>query len=124
MDKKGGRRECHIFPSKTLLSHSTGKLRQGTLVCLTKFRVSKNFLQEGSSTIFCRLCLTEPENFVGEPFCVAENFWYRKILWIRRGEGGSVTFFHRKFVVSQYRKTSSGNPCLFDKISGIEKNFA
>ena len=70
----------------------------------------------------CRL--TVPENFVGEPFCVSENFWYRKILWIRRGEGGSVTFFHRKFVVSQYRKTSSGNPCLFDKILGIEKNFA
>ena len=69
-------------------------------------------------------CLTVPENFVGEPFCVSEKFWYRKKLWIRRGEGGSVTIFHQKFVVSQYRKTSSGNPRLFDKISGIEENFA
>ena len=23
-------------------------------------------------------CLREPKNFVEEPFCVAENFWYRK----------------------------------------------
>ena len=22
-------------------------------------------------------CLTEPKNIVEEPFCVAENFWYR-----------------------------------------------
>ena len=49
--------------------------------------------------------LTVPKNFVGEPFGVSENLGYRKILWIRRGGGGSVTIFHRKFV-SQYRKTS------------------
>ena len=55
MDKKGGRRECHIFPSK---------------IC----------------------CLTVPGNFVGEPFCVSENFWYRKILWIGRGRGGVSQF--------------------------------
>ena len=112
------------FFIENLLSHSTGKLRQGTLVCLTKFRASKKILHEGSSTIFCRPCLTVPKKFVGEPFCVSENFWYRKNLWIRRGEGGSVTIFHRKFVVSQYRKTWQGNPCLFDKNPGVENLFA
>ena len=84
-----GREGVSQFSIENLLSHSTGKLRKRTLVCLTKIRVSKNFLQEGSSTIFCRLCLAEPKKFVGETFCVSENFWYRKILWIRRGEGVS-----------------------------------
>ena len=34
-------------------------------------------------------CLTIPKNFVGEPFGVSENFWYRKSLWIRGGKGVS-----------------------------------
>ena len=40
-------------------------------------------------------CLTVPKKFVEEPFCVSENFWYQKILWIREGvgEGGSITIF-------------------------------
>ena len=63
-------------------------------------------------------CLTEPKNFVEEPFCVAENFWYRKRSR-ERERGGSITTFPKKFVVSQYRKTSSGK-LLFQKISGIK----
>ena len=54
-------------------------------------------------------CLTVPKNFVGEPFCVSQNFWFRKILWIRGGggrEGGSITIFCQKFFVSQCRKIS------------------
>ena len=30
-------------------------------------------------------CLTVPKNFVQEPFCVSENFWYRKMLGKRGG---------------------------------------
>ena len=29
-------------------------------------------------------CLTLPKNFVRDPFCVSEKFWYRNILWIGR----------------------------------------
>ena len=101
-----GKEGVSQFSIKNLLSHRTGKFRKGTLLCLAKFRVSKNILHEGSSTISCRLCLTVPKNFVREPFYVSEKIWYRKIFWIKRAEGGSVTIFHRKFVVSQYRKTS------------------
>ena len=36
--------------------------------------VSKNF------------CLRVPKNFLGEPFCVSESFWYRIIFWIRGGD--------------------------------------
>ena len=40
--------------------------------------------QDFPSKIFC---LTVPKIFVGEPFCVSQNFWYRKNLWIRGGGG-------------------------------------
>ena len=38
-------------PSENILSHFTEKLRRAPF-CLTKFRVSKNFLHEGDITIF------------------------------------------------------------------------
>ena len=37
-------------------------------------------------------CLTEPRNFVEEPFCVAENFWYRKMSRRERERGGHHDF--------------------------------
>ena len=43
-------------------------------------------------------CLTVPKNFVEEPFCVSENFWYRKMLGIR--ERGRVSQFSVKIVLS------------------------
>ena len=44
-----------------------------------------------------KFCLTVPKNFVGEPFCVSKNFWYRKILCMRGGHQGLVEnfLFHR-----------------------------
>ena len=50
-------------------------------------------------------------------FLVSKNFMDK------RGEGGSITIFRRK-VVSNYRKTSWGNPSVFQKNSGIEKFYA
>ena len=64
-----------------------------------------------------RCCLTVPKNFVGET-CVSESFGYRKMLRIR--ERGGITTFHRNFVVSHCRKSSSGK-LVFQKASGIEK---
>ena len=54
-------------------------------------------------------CLTVPKKFVGEPFDVSENLGYRKILCII----GGVTFFRRKFLVSQCQKTSWGTLLCF-----------
>ena len=60
--------------------------------------VFKEFLQTSIRPLICVLyakgyhdfplknfCLTVAKNFVGEPFCVSENFWYRKMLGIREG---------------------------------------
>ena len=87
MDKRGG--EHQDFPSK--------------IICLTvpkifvrePFRVSlisgieKIYVSEGYVTIFDFLskifCLTVPKNFVRDSYSFWENFWFRKVLWMKRG---------------------------------------
>ena len=46
-------------------------------------------------------CLTVPKTLVEEPFCVSENFWYRKIVGIREGAG--ITIFCQNCFVSHKR---------------------
>ena len=59
--------------------------------------------------------LRVPKNFMGERFCVWENFQYGKKLWRRRG----VTFFRRELFVQNRRRTSWANPPVFQNCSGI-----
>ena len=47
-----------------------------------------------------KFCLTVPKSFVGQPFCVSENFRWRKGIWIR-GEGEIITILRQKCFVSQ-----------------------
>ena len=51
-------------------------------------------------------CLTSPKNFVEEPFCVSENFWYRKRLGIREGAG--ITIFCQNFLSHSAEKNRRG----------------
>ena len=98
MDKRGGTGgeggSITIFRRKFFVSVPK-KFRRGTLLCFRKLLVSKNFMDKrgrGSIMIFPRKnFVSVPKKFVGEPFCVSENFWYRKILWIRGGGGGGVS---------------------------------
>ena len=53
-------------------------------------------------------CLTVPSNFVGET-CVAENFWYRKMLRIR--ERGGITNLS-KFCCLTVQKIIVGETCI------------
>ena len=67
---------------QNVLSHGTEKFRGGNLQCYRKLRVSKFFIQRKEVSRFVEKFLshrTEMKNFVGEPFCVSENFWYQKI---------------------------------------------
>ena len=62
------------------------KIRTETLRCSRKFRVSNNFMDKRGEwvsrvpveTFFLKV----QKHFVEEPFCVSENFWYRKMLGI------------------------------------------
>ena len=58
-------------------------------------------------------CLTVPNHFVEEPFCVSESFGNQKILSLR----GENHDFYRNFVVSQYQKNFVGEPFC------VSKNF-
>ena len=72
---RGASRFCRNF-----LSHSAEKHRGGTILCFRKFGVWENFMHERGYRDFLLkfFSLTVPKNFVGEPFCVSENFWYGK----------------------------------------------
>ena len=61
---------------------------------------------EGGASRFFRNFLshmTESKNFVREPFCFPEIFWYRKKFMAKRGK---ITIFSRNFYVSHCPKLS------------------
>ena len=80
------------------------KLCKGTLMFSRKFLVSKKIYgQEGAYHDFQSefLCLTVPKNFVGESYCFRENFWFRKVLRMKRGLS--------RFFVETFCSHSAGN---------------
>ena len=85
------------------MSHSAENFRKGILLFLRKFLVSKSFMDE---------------KFRGHHFNVSENLGCRKVLCIL----GSITFFRRKFLVSQCRNISWASLKCFRKF-GVSKNF-
>ena len=65
-------------------------------------------MQKGITIFRWRIFVSVPKNIVGEPFCVSQNFWYRKILCLREGEGreGVSRFSVKNFclTVPKFRK--------------------
>ena len=102
---------------------STESFHRGTLLCFRSFvsvpnhfeeepfcfknsRIEKFYAKGGNITIFYWKSVVSEyrKNFVGETFCVSQNFWYRKTLWIRGGggeeEGGSITILCQNFCLT------------------------
>ena len=92
------------FSIEIFMSHGAENFRKEILLFLRKFLVSKSFMDEKGVSRFSVKNFWSPsaEKFCGHPFNVSENLRYRKILCIL----GGITFFRRKFFVSQCRKTS------------------
>ena len=63
-------------------------------------------------------CLRGPKNFVREPFCVSQNFWYKKTFMDRRGVGYHV-FPSKDFVSHSTEKFPRGT-LVFQKGYGVE----
>ena len=55
-------------------------------------------------------CLTVPKLFVEEPFCVAENFWYRKTS--RRRERRASRLSLKKLLSHRTEQLRRGNLCF------------
>ena len=132
---------CHNFPSKIFGLTVPEKNSWASLQCFRKFEVPKNFMHTRGYHVFPSKIfgLTVPKNFVGiptvfektfgfknhsaekfrgHPFNASENLGYRKILCIL----GGITFFRRKFLVSQCQKNSWASLQCFRKI-GVSKIF-
>ena len=107
------------FFVRFFLSRSPKKLRRGTLLCFTKFLVSKNFMEKrgeeeerGSIKIFRQFFhVSLPKKFVGEPFIVS------LISGIEKGYAceGYVTYFCRNFLSRTIEKLRRGNFCVSQK---------
>ena len=114
-------RGYHIFPSKIFgLTEPNFFIGEHCAVseklCYRKFSCIG-----GEASRLCRIFLshrTETTIFVKEAFCFPENFWYRKKNMEKRWH---ITIFSRNYYVSYCRNISSGNPTVFEKISGFEK---
>ena len=65
-------------------------------------------------------CLTEPKNFVEEPFCVAENFWYRKMSRRRERERGASRLSLENLLSHRTEQLRRGNLCF--RIFLVSKN--
>ena len=94
---------------ENFLPHSAENFCRGTLQCFINFGYRKTLCLWGEYHDFLLkiCCLTVPKIFVGEPFCVSQNFWYRKNLWIR-GEGGVSGFFVKSFLSHSAEKFRRG----------------
>ena len=57
-------------------------------------------------------CLTETKKFVEEPFCVAENFWYRKMSRRERERGGGHHDFPSKICCLTVPSDFVGETCV------------
>ena len=104
---------------------ATETFRRGTLLCFTKFRVSKTFRHENRISQFSVkiFCLRVPESFLGERLCVSGGFWCRKILWMRRCAWGGreCNVFPSKTFHLTLLKTFLWEPFSVSLVSGIEK---
>ena len=74
-----------IFRRKFSVSQCQ-KLLWASLQCFRKLEVSKNFMHNRGYHNFPskKFCLTVPKNFVRESYCFWENFWFQKVLEMRK----------------------------------------
>ena len=91
------------------LSHSVEKKCTGTFKSFTDFD-KRNILcirEVGHDFLSELICLTVPIKFIGEPFCVPDNFFGSKN-FVGKLVGGSITVFCHKLFVAQCRKMFVG----------------
>ena len=111
------------FSVGNFLSHNAESFRRGILYCCINFGYRKSLGKKGGVSIkivrrksFVSQCR---KKFVGEPFCVPEKFWCRKLLGTREGR---ISQFPVEIFCLTLPKKFVGEPFSISLISGIE-NF-
>ena len=116
-----------LFCVEVFSSRITEKLSRGTLLCFTKFPVSKTLWKRGGEggregvSIFSVEFFLSPvsKNFVGGSF-IASFFWVSKNV---RCKGAGIRRFRQIFFVSVPEKVV-GEPLSVSLLSDIENFFA
>ena len=113
MQKRGG--GLSRLLGQNLLSHSTEKFRWGTLQCIGKFRVAKNFMhKKGISLNSVEVSLSHSADKIRRrtPLCF-ERILVSKSFKQRRGEASR--FFRKKIFLTGPKKLRQGTILCFRK---------
>ena len=88
--RQKGRQESRFCVEIKLL-YFTEIFCRGILKCVTNSGVSKNILLKRDKSQFSNeICISQStEKLCKGPLCVLESQWYRKTLWLKKGEGVS-----------------------------------
>ena len=97
------------------------KILGATLQNFKKIEVSKNFMHNRGYHNFPskKFCLTVPKNFVRESYCFWENFWFQKVLWMKK----RVSRFCFQRFWSHSAKNFRGHPLNVSEKLGFWKNL-
>ena len=104
------------------MSHSADKICRRTLLCFERILVSKIFKQSrGKLFVLSKFFLISQDrkNFARERFCVSENFWYQKKLWIR----GGISQFSVEIFMSHSAEKFRKGILLFLRKFLVSKSF-
>ena len=98
------------FSVGNYLSHSAENFRKEPFEVSEKLEYRKilcimGWYHDFPSKVFS---FTVPRNFVGEPFCVSENFLYGS----KFEKEGGIMIFYREFSVSHNERVRGGNLCV------------
>ena len=88
-------------------------------ISVSKFLMRKRGISRFSVEVFLS---PTTEKLRWRTFRVPQNFWYRKILWIREGGGREYNDFLSK--IFTVPKNFVGEPFSVSLISGVEKFYA
>ena len=78
--------------------------------------IEKFYVDDGCITSFCRNLLSHSTKKLREaPFCVAESFWYLKMLGIREGGGGYHDFPLKLFCLTVQKHFVEAPFCISEK---------
>ena len=117
LEKRNSRQVCCLLFVATALNLVFKGFSQASIPLL----ISALYAKKYHDLSLKKFCLTVPQNFVEEPFCVSENFWYRKMLRIGERERGHHDSPLKKLLSHSTEKPHSGTLLCFRKFL-VSKN--
>ena len=112
----------HMIGNKTRPPANTDIFRPTTNIFQRMSGIEILFTRGVYHDFLSKFFVSVAKIFLGEPFCVSKIFWYRKILWIRRGREGVSQFSIENLLSHSTEKHRRRTLLCFRKFL-VSKNF-